>query len=169
MLLRWGVVTLCWLMPLAMAYGQRNRGTETQHFVCHTGFSAERCRAEMAILKGVLDRYGADRLGEWSWVLVRTNDWKAVLSIRGFDTGSPAFTYLPGKETFFDEALTTRDSIRGLELTQLWQMSIDELLDKAVRHELAHAFCKEKDEFRARVLEERLRYRTPVSCKSDRQ
>jgi hypothetical protein len=120
----------------------------------------------MAVLKNVLDRYGADRLGEWSWVLVRTSDWRAILSIRGFDAGSPAFTYLPGNETFFDDALTMQESIRGMELTQLWQMPIEELLDKAVRHELAHAFCKEKDEFRARIIEEQFRSSSPVACKS---
>ena len=116
--------------------------------------------------QGRFNRYHADELGEWSWVLVRTTDWEELLSVRGFDAGTPAFTYLPANETFFDDALTTGDSIRGFQLTMIWQMPIEELLDKAVRHELAHAFCREKDEFKARVLEDRFRVRTPLACGS---
>jgi predicted SprT family Zn-dependent metalloprotease len=47
---------------------------------------------------------------------------------------------------------------------EVWRMPIEELLDKAVRHELAHALCHEKDESKARTLEERLRSRTPTVC-----
>jgi hypothetical protein len=66
----------------------------------------------MLILRRVLNGYHADELGEWSSVLVRTREWEQILSIRGFDTGSPAFTYLPARETFFDDALTQAESIR---------------------------------------------------------
>ena len=95
---------------------------QAQHFVCHTGFTLAQCQSRMRILRRVLNRYHADELGEWSWVLVRTTDWEELLSVRGFDARTPAFTYLPANETFFDDALTTSDSIRGLQLTMFWQM-----------------------------------------------
>jgi hypothetical protein len=119
----------------------------------------------MTVLKIVLNKYHADELGEWTWVLVPTKDWQQILSIRGFNPDIPAFTYLPAKETFFEEALTARESIRGMQLRDIWKISIEELLDKAVRHELAHALCNEKDEFRARVLENRLRPGTTFACR----
>jgi hypothetical protein len=156
---------LFWSLVGMTVHGQASDKPVTQHFVCHKGFTVDECRLRMAVLKKVLDRYHADRLGEWNWVLVRTTDWRAILSVRGFDNGSPAFTYLPGNETFFDEALTLRESIRGMELMEVWQMSIEDLLDKAVRHELAHATCREKDEFRAIFLEERLRSGASVTCR----
>jgi hypothetical protein len=157
------------LSPFLIATVARAQGSDkaqAQHFVCHKGFTLARCQSRMGILRGVLNHYHADELGEWSWVLVRTTDWEELLSVRGFDARTPAFTYLPAHETFFDDALTTRDSIRGMQLTMIWQLSIDELLDKAVRHELAHAFCREKDEFKARVLEDRFRTQTPLVCGS---
>jgi hypothetical protein len=135
-----------------------------QHFICHRGFTADECRIRMSVLKRALDTYHADDLGEWSWVLVRTIDWKRIMYDRGFDSTSPAFTYLPGKETFFDDALTTAESVRAMQLMEIWRMPIEELLDKAVRHELAHALCHEKDESKARILEERLRAKTPTVC-----
>ena len=88
-----------------------------QHFICHRGFTPDQCRIQMSVLKRALDRYHADDLGEWSWVLVRTIDWKEILHVRGFGSDSPAFTYLPAKETFFDDALTTAESVRGMQLT----------------------------------------------------
>jgi hypothetical protein len=156
---------LCWILAGAAACGQGVSKPPLQHFICHTGFTAEQCQLRMTILRKVLDRYHSDRLGQWDWVLVRTNDWRALLSGRGFDTASPAFTYLPRNETFFDEALTIRDSVRGVELTKLWRMSVEDLLDKAVRHELGHALCRETDELKARLLEDEFRFGAPVVCK----
>jgi hypothetical protein len=146
------------------ARAQADPRPSVQHFICHRGFTAEQCRVRMVVLKRALDRYHADDLGEWSWVLVRTVDWKRILDIRGFGSDFPAFTYLPGKETFFDDALTTTESVRGIQLIEIWRMPIEELLDKAVRHELAHALCHEKDESKARIMEERLRSRAPEVC-----
>jgi hypothetical protein len=160
------------LLAVLLVYGALAPVTEAQadpkpsgqHFICHTGFTLDQCHIRMLALKRVLAKYHADNLGEWSWVLVRTIDWERILSDRGFDSSAPAFTYLPGKETFFDDALTTTESVRGMQLMQIWRMPIEELLDKAVRHELAHALCHEKDESKARILEERLRSSTPTVC-----
>jgi hypothetical protein len=162
---RFGSIAIWGIFIASVTHAQAPVGRPVQHFICHTGFTEEQCRSRMVILRRVLDRYHAEQLGEWSWVLVRTVDWIEILSKRGFGSGSPAFTYLPANETFFDEALTARDCIRGLELTQTWNMSVEELLDKAVRHELAHALCRERDEAETGLLEERLRTGKILTCK----
>ncbi len=162
---------ICFLFSLILCgvlapvtHAQAGPKPPVQHFICHTGFTLDQCRIRISVLKRALARYHADDLGEWSWVLVRTTDWKRILSDRGFDASSPAFTYLPGKETFFDDALTTPESVRGMQLMEIWRMPIEELLDKSVRHELAHALCHEKDESKARIMEERLRSRSSGVC-----
>src|SRR5215469_992683 len=76
-----------------------------QHFACNVGYTPEECLEAARVLSKALARYPVDELGEWRWVLVRTEDWKQILSVRGFDTNHPAFSYLPKRETFFDGAL----------------------------------------------------------------
>jgi len=106
-----------------------------------------------------------DALGEWTWVLVRTEDWKQILSERRFDSNNPAFTYLPTRETFLDGALVVRASIRGVELSAIWHMPIEDLLDLAIRHELAHALCNDRDETNADRAAIALKNGTPLSCR----
>jgi hypothetical protein len=124
-------------------------GATVQHFVCDGGYSLTRCRADMAVLRRVIARYRADQLDEWTWVLVRSADWKYIVAPRGMDTDSPAFTYLPKKETFIEEALVETVPQRSGELIVRWGMSTDELLELAVAHELAHVLCNETSEVKA--------------------
>jgi hypothetical protein len=74
---------------------------------------------------------------------VRTVDWKRILADRKLDTHHPGFNYLPKRETFLDGALVIRSSIRGAQLSAIWRMPIEDLLDLAIRHEFAHALCNE--------------------------
>ncbi len=120
-----------------------------QHFACYVGYTPKECRVAMTVLRKTLARYPAEALGEWKWVLVRTEDWKQLLSERKFDPNHPAFSYLPKRETCFDGALVVKTSIRGAELSAIWHMPIEDLLDLAIRHELAHALCNDRDETRA--------------------
>lgn len=135
-----------------------------QHFVCNTGYTPQECQAATAALRKAQARYPVDALGEWTWVLVRTVDWKQILSDRKFDTNHPAFSYLPKRETFLDGALVVRSSIRGAELSAIWHMPIEDLLDLAIRHELAHALCNDPDETKAERAAIALKNGTPVSC-----
>jgi hypothetical protein len=120
-----------------------------QRYVCNVGYTLEECDERMLVLRRVLKKYPTDSLGEWSWVLVKSIDWKQILRVRGLDADAPAFTYLPARETFFDDALVGHESARGIELAVMWRLSIEELLDLAVRHELGHALCGERDEGQA--------------------
>src|SRR5262249_12969137 len=112
-------------------------------------YTAQQCAVDTAELRKVLSKYPADALGQWTWVLVRTEDWKRILLDRGLDANGPAFSYLTNHQTFFDGALVKKVSSRGFALRALWHMPIEDLLDLAIRHELAHALCNERDEAKA--------------------
>src|SRR5208283_2256545 len=56
-----------------------------QHFVCNVGYSQQECHEQMIVLRPLLNKYGASRLGEWTWVLIKSQDWKAIQSVHGMD------------------------------------------------------------------------------------
>ena len=139
-------------------------GAAPQHFVCNTGYTPDRCHKDIAVLRKALDKYSVGQLGEWTWVLVRSSDWKDIKAARGLDPNSPAFTYLAGKKTFVEEALVTPVPERaGLLLTK-WGMSMENLLDFAIAHELGHALCNEKDESKVERVARLLREKKPAAC-----
>jgi hypothetical protein len=134
-----------------------------QHFVC--SYTPRECQAAMTVLRKALERYHAEALGEWTWVLVRTEDWKQLLAERRFDPNHPAFSYLPKRETFLDGALVVRSPIRGVELSAIWHLAIEDLFDLAIRHELAHALCNDPDETKAERAAIALKNGAPLSCR----
>jgi hypothetical protein len=136
-----------------------------QHFACHVGYTPRECQVAMTVLRKTLERYPVEALGEWTWVLVRTEDWKQLLSERRFDSNHPAFSYLPKRETFLDGALVVKTSIRGVELSAIWHIPIEDLFDLAIRHELAHALCNDPDETKADRAAIALKNGTPLSCR----
>jgi len=84
--------------------------------------------------------------------LVRTEDWKRILSARGVNTNVPAFSNLTKRVTLLDGSLVVETSARGVELRMIWQIPIEDLLDLSIRHELAHAFCNERNELELTAL-----------------
>ncbi len=110
-------------------------------------------------------RYTMDALGEWTWVLVPTVDWKRILADRKFDTDHPAFSYLQKRKTFLDGALVVRSSIRGAQLSAIWHMPVEDLLDLAIRHEFAHALCNDRDETTAKRGAIALKNGMPLPCR----
>ena len=136
-----------------------------QHYVCNVGYTPRECQAAMTVLRKALERYHAEALGEWTWVLVRTEDWKQLLAERRFNPNHPAFSYLPKRETFLDGALVVRSPIRGVELSAIWHLAIEDLFDLAIRHELAHALCNDPDETKAERAAIALKNGAPLSCR----
>jgi hypothetical protein len=136
-----------------------------QHFVCNTGYSLEECQRQMKILHAALDRHQAVNLGDWTWVLVRSMDWKPLKAKLRLNPDSPAFTALENRETFFEEALVAPVPGRSAELIKSWSSSMDDLLDLAVSHELGHALCHEHGEFKADSYGRSLREGKPIDCK----
>jgi hypothetical protein len=136
-----------------------------QHFFCNTGYSAQQCHEQMSVLRPLLDKYGAGRLGDWTWVLVESDGWKGLQRQHRMDPDSPAFTVLDRRETFFEGALVSPVTTRRVELIKQWSLSMDDLLKLAVTHELGHALCSEKNEKKADAYGEQLRQGQPVECK----
>jgi hypothetical protein len=83
----------------------------------------------------------------------------------GMDPNSPAFTALDQRETFFEEALASPVPERRAELIRQWSLSMDDLLNLAVTHELRHALCNERDERKADHYGEQLRTGEAIECK----
>ena len=52
-----------------------------------------------------------------------------------------------------------------MELSVAWHMPIEELLDLAIRHELAHALCNEVDEVKTNRAAVSLKNGTPLPCR----
>ena len=169
---RWSLILLTgvlMVMPFVFsAYplaAQTNGNAPRQHFACNVGYTPRECQVAATVLRKALARYPVEALGEWRWVLVRTEDWKQILSERGVDPNVPAFSYLPKRETFLDGSLVVGASIHGAELRAIWHMPVEDLLDFAIRHELAHALCNEGDETKADRAAIALKNGTPLSCR----
>lgn len=135
-----------------------------QEFHCHTGYSVEQCQQDILQLKKVLTHYPVRALGRWTWVLVRSQDWKSISRRLQLNPDSPAFTALEPRETFLEEALFAHDPERTSELMHEWHRSIPELLELAVSHELGHAFCEDANEAGARRFGEELRIGMTPPC-----
>ena len=55
------------------------RSAPVQKFLCYAGYTQKECREEMVVLRKALANYRASDLGEWTWVLVRSENWKLIL------------------------------------------------------------------------------------------
>jgi hypothetical protein len=94
-----------------------------QHFSCNTGYELDECLTEISILKSDLADLPIEQLGEWSWILVRSLDWKTISKKLEIDPRSPAFTCLKLRETFIDEALLRDVPERTETLVVTFQMT----------------------------------------------
>ena len=149
---------------LDAAPGSADKGGR-QHFVCDQGgYTPKKCQTDIAVLKKVLERYPVAQLGEWTWFLVASSDWNKLQRSRGVNPDSPAFTYCAKKETFLEEALLTGEPTRVKELLLVWRMSMENLLNFAIAHELGHALCNEKDEEKANRTAKLLREGVLPNC-----
>jgi hypothetical protein len=136
-----------------------------QEFHCHTGYPVVQCLRDILQLKRVLSHYPTEGLGQWTWVLVRSQDWKRISRMLGLDPGSPAFTAIDLRETFLEEALFAHDPQRTSELMDVWRMAMPSLLVLAVTHELGHAFCDEQNEAEADHFGDELRKGRLAPCR----
>jgi hypothetical protein len=164
------IATLLILLPeLAQVTASASPKDEAllQRFICNTGYTPEKCLKDSAALRRTVAKYPVAQLGEWTWVLVRSEDWKPIVLPRGLNPDSPAFTYYRKRETFIEEALIADVPGREVELTRRWHMSIDRLRDFAVAHELGHALCGEKDEAKTNQVAQRLREGKPLTCEAN--
>jgi len=109
-------------------------------------------------------QYRTDDLGNWTWILVRAEDWKDLMLRLRLNPESPAFTAVDVHETFLEESLIRPKPERAKELMYAFGISLDQLLDLAVTHELGHAICHGGTEFQAERVGRRLRDGIFSSC-----
>jgi hypothetical protein len=140
-----------------------------QEFFCAGTYTVPECQLQTAFLRAVLQKYEAEKLGKWTWILIRSDDWMRLVSQLHLDPASPAFSHLEYRQTFFDEALLVLKPKREPELITKWNISFDKFLDFAVSHELGHAFCEESDEIKAERYGQRLRKSLGSVCDTKKQ
>jgi len=138
--------------------------TPQQKFACNTGYSVPECIRQLSALREALKPYHPERLGAWTWVLVKSADWKAILLSRALNADSPAFTVLEKRQTFLEEALFVRVPNRSAELLRFWSVPLDKMLDFAITHELGHAACNMQDEHFADSFGRQLREGQNPEC-----
>jgi hypothetical protein len=160
------VLMLGVVVPQLAGASTRADRLATQHFFCHTGYQLNDCLAQIEVLKGVVARFPTEALGQWTWVLVRSQDWKPLSKMLGLNADSPAFTCLETKTTFIEEALVAKVPVRAHELIVRWQMGVTELLNTTVEHEMAHAICHTWDEGKANHVAGILKQNRPLTCQS---
>ena len=162
------VVILCGAGRLATAASQSahvNR-IATQEFFCYTGLDHNKCLQHIAKLQAQLARYSADLPRYWSWVIVGSEDWQALVLKLHLDGRSPAFTAINARETFLEGALFVREPARTDELVKNLGAPVDQLLTIAVSHELGHAICHEGGEAIANRVSAQLRSGLKIDCTS---
>lgn len=137
-----------------------------QHFVCNTGYTHASCHAQMLQLAAHLAQYRDELTGDWTWVLVRSQDWRGILLGLNLNPQSPAFSVLEQRRTFLSEALIAPDAYGGAELLRTFKVPLDRILDVAITHELGHAYCNEKREGEADHFGELLRNTGVAQCAS---
>ena len=103
-----------------------------QRFVCSKDYTVESCYKDVAVLRRTLGKYPRAQIGEWTWILVRSKDWKAIVTPRGLDPDSPAFTYSAKRQTFIEEALVEEVPGRKEELNARWHLQADELRELVI-------------------------------------
>ncbi len=138
----------------------------TQQFFCNTGYALDTCREQIATLKTIVAKYPTEALGSWTWVLVRSQDWKAQSRKLGLNPDSPAFTCLETRTTFIEEALLAKVPGRASELIARWHMGMTDLLNIAVEHEMGHALCHSLNEDKANHVAQILEQKRPLSCQA---
>jgi hypothetical protein len=153
-------------VPLQPAHDETNQLVPTQQFVCSSGYTEKQCHEQMIVLRKALALYPVRQLGRWSWILVRSQDWKSIVVPRGLGVDTPAFTFYPKRETFIEEALVTPVPVRERELLLKWSMGREDLLDFAIRHELGHALCNDPDEQHADRMAKLLEQKKVITCEA---
>ena len=90
--------------------------------------------------------------------------YKHILQDRKLDPIIPAFSVLGKHQTFLDDALVGVPGARTQELETYWHKTMQDLLDLAIVHELAHGACDEMDEVKTEKVAEQILAGKAVTC-----
>lgn len=137
-------------------------------FYCAERYKAASCREDVLKLRTELRHYPAAVIGQWSFVLVPSDQWRDLVLSLGGSPVSPAFSVLGNRTTVLDQALFSPSAGRAAELLTEYGI-LKDLLRVAVAHELGHAICNESDERRAEEYGRELRNGRVPECKEGRR
>ena len=126
-------------------------------FLCSQKYDRAECVKDATALRQAMAPYPVQLLGEWSFVLVPADDWKALVRGQGGDTVSPAFSVLDQRVTLLDSSLFAATAGRNKELLERFRMIGPQLVNLASTHEMGHGLCHETDERRADEYGKQLR------------
>ncbi len=160
------LVTIAFAMMLpAWSFAQSNsvmrvyaaaRGA--QAIFCEVRLAVDDCKSAADILTSHLQAYPVAQLGTWTWVILPADHWNDLGRELGLDLDSPAYTCLEDRMTLIDESmLAQKDPRRNADLLRKFEMPLAKLIDFAVTHEIGHALCGFKDEYKAEAVGKRLR------------
>lgn len=133
-------------------------------FFCTENYSRSECQNDISNLRRALAHYPVEKLGSWSFILASSDEWEPLMVRLRLPLQSPAFSLLTGNKTVISQALFTSPVDRRAELMRWFGVSSDQLLDLAIAHELAHAFCHELSEVTAFAYGEQFRAGHPPNC-----
>ncbi len=164
-----------WMISVAGSWGQtmnvRVRPVQLRQsplpgiqFLCSTNYPTDSCVRDTRALVGELSRLPAVSLGQWSFLLVPSGDWNAVMAELRHEPGSPAFSLLSQRITVLESSLFQPPPASAGALMETFGTLGETLLRRAITHELAHGICGEKDEYRTEQEAEKLRQGLSLSC-----
>jgi len=141
--------------------GKTTTGVE---FFCTQDYNRDECHQHALELRRALMTYPLERLGMWSFVLVPSYKWKDLVRAVGGSTDSPAFTIFEQRTTVMESSLFSPTATRSAEFQRVFGVTGEALLALAVKHELGHGICQERDELRADDYGRELRQTRSVDC-----
>src|SRR5262249_27224011 len=101
---------------------------------CHTGYSLTQCQRDILQLRGVLARYPIELLGQWAWVLVRSQDWEPIFPKLKIESGEPCFQSIGSARDASRRGSVHARRATHAELMKEWQLTMSQLLELAVTH-----------------------------------
>lgn len=133
------------LKMMAVHFPANGSIPNTVQFLCSQRYDRAECAKDATVLRAAIVPYPVQLLGEWSFVLVPADDWKALVRSQGGDPVSPAFSMLEQRVTLLDGSLFLGSAVRNKELLERFGMIGAGLVNLAITHEMGHAICQEDE------------------------
>ena len=137
------------LKMMSVRFPANGTTPNSTEFLCSQKYNKTECVKDATALRQAMTAYPVQLLGDWSFVLVPADDWKALVRSQGGDPVSPVFSMLDQRATLLDSSLFVGSANRNKELLVRFGVIGPALVDLAITHEMGHGICQEKDERRA--------------------
>jgi hypothetical protein len=136
----------------------------TQQLSCSSRYERQECQEHLTRLKTVLSKYPIQKLGNWTWVLVSSEEWNPLIRRLHLDARSIAFSTLKQRTIVLEQTLFLLHGPRAKALADNLEVPVDQLVSMAVSHELGHILCRNSSEAVAEQAAEQLRQGKRIDC-----